>query len=121
MSCLRENKHRHVTVEMIADYLMDKGDSVGQTTIYRNLDNMVKNGAVLKFIAPEGMYACYQYLEQNDDHPDGCHLVCTDCGRMTRLDCNYLNQFTVHILEEHGFNLDSARTILYGKCQRCNE
>ncbi|MGI6005278.1 MAG: Fur family transcriptional regulator [Christensenellales bacterium] len=119
LSCLRENGDRHVTVETIMDYLKNRGETVGQTTVYRNLDKLVRDGAVIKFTAPQGMHACYQYLEPGE-HPDCYHLICTSCGHMTHLDCRHINVFTAHMQQEHGFHLDSARTVLYGRCERCN-
>ncbi|MBU5425951.1 transcriptional repressor [Tissierella pigra] len=119
ISYLQENKDRHVTVEMIADYLNNKGESVGQTTIYRNLDKLVKDGIVLKFIEPEDMRSHYQYLEKSYDNSDYYHLICVGCGQGVRLNCNHINELTIHMQEKHGFNLDRDRTILYGYCEEC--
>lgn len=119
LSCLRENQDRHVTVEMIVDYLNGKGDPVGQTTVYRNLDKLVQDGIVLKFTAPEGLRACYQYLEQPGDHLNHYHLVCIECGQMIHLNCNHIDRLAAHIREEHCFNLDIFKTVLYGRCESC--
>lgn len=119
LSCLHENQGRHVTVEMIIDYLKDKNESVGQTTVYRNLDKLVKDGVVLKFAAPGGMGACYEYLEQLQSHLNHYHLVCVECGQTIHLHCNHIDQLSAHIQEEHHFSLDGLKTILYGRCESC--
>ncbi len=119
LNCLRENRQRHLTAEMIVDDLKDRGEPVGQTTVYRNLEKMVKDGMLLKFAAPGGMHACYQYLESPEDHLNHHHLVCVGCGQLIHLSCGHIDELTAHIQEEHGFHLDSFKTIFYGCCESC--
>lgn len=104
---------------MILDYLRAKGNSVGQTTVYRNLDKLVKDGVVFKLPAPDGLCAWYQYLEQPEDRLNHYHLVCTKCGHIVHLNCKHIAEFTMHIHEKHHFNLDSLQPILYGRCESC--
>jgi Fur family ferric uptake transcriptional regulator len=117
LSCLKENRGRLVTAEMIADHLEKEGNPVGQTTIYRHLDKLVKNGRVLKLSAPNGSYSCYRYLAPSEER--GYHLVCVDCGRTSLLDCGHMDNFDAHIRLEHGFDLDHGKAILYGHCKGC--
>jgi Fur family ferric uptake transcriptional regulator len=114
--CLIENKDRHMTIDQIREYLKEKGASIGQTTIYRNLDKLVQEGVVLKYIT-EGMSACYQYAERSCQNH--YHLICVDCGRMIHLQCDYLDELSSHIRDEHRFKLDNFKTVLYGHCDTC--
>jgi len=119
ISCLRNNKAEHITVDKIMGYLKAQGASVGQTTIYRNLDKLVEDGIVLKYAADEGRGSCYQYVEQAGRCPTFYHLVCIDCGEMTHLQCSFLDELSEHIHVGHQFSLDKFKTVLYGHCNTC--
>lgn len=117
LDCLIANSHRHVTVDDVAACLLQRGETVGKTTIYRYLEKLVEEGRVRKFIA-EGESACFQYSSD-----DGCsrhfHLKCLACGRLIHLECGYLSQLESHIYEEHHFIVHSGRTVFYGLCADC--
>ncbi len=121
LSCLKKHKKEHFTAEKVHVYLKEQGTSVGQTTVYRNLDKLVKEGVVIKYAGGEGQGACYQYIE----HPESCathyHLICADCGRMIHLHCEYLDEVTAHLLEYHQFSMDKFKTVIYGLCRRCED
>ncbi len=119
LSCLRENKAQHISVDKIMELLKAEGSSVGQTTVYRNLDALVKDGIVLKYTVAEGIGACYQYAEQSERCSTHYHLVCIDCGQMIHLQCKFLDEISTHIHDEHQFNLDNFKTVLYGYCSKC--
>ena len=119
LSCLRENKDNHVTVDDIMDYLKDKGAAVGKTTVYRSLDNFVKEGIVQKYNAVERMGACYQYVGQSGTCRSHYHLVCMDCGDMIHLECNYMDDLSNHMSDNHDFSLDKFKTVFYGHCNKC--
>lgn len=118
LSCLQENKGRHITVEMIMEYLKAKGEPVGQTTVYRSLDILVNEGMVFKYNVPEGMGACYQYAEQADC-TNHYHLTCVQCGQLIHLQCEFFDKLSKHIHSEHSFQIDSFKTVIYGHCSRC--
>ena len=120
LSCLKENADRHITAEMIVSFLKDRGEPVGQTTVYRYLERLIQDSRVMKFAGPEGACACYQYVEQPENHRNHYHLVCVGCGRMIHLDCNQMDVLRKHMLSEHRFVLDSLKTILYGRCESCS-
>ena len=48
--CSMEGKH--VTVSDICKYFKSQGISIGTTTVYRQLDRMVEQGLVAKYVAP---------------------------------------------------------------------
>ena len=120
LSCLKENKSQHITAEGIMDSLKYRGEPVGQTTVYRNLDKLVKEGLVIRY-APHalGVGACYQYVGGTEICSPCCHLICTDCGCTTHLECEYLNDLSRHMRDNHNFNLDNNKTVLYGLCNKC--
>ena len=40
---------------------------------------------------------------------------------LEKLDCGFIRRMEAHIEKEHGFTLDSGRTVLYGLCGRCGK
>ena len=54
---LRSMGGRHVTVNDIRAYFLSQGKSIGTTTIYRQLDNMVSDGLINKYTLDESSAA----------------------------------------------------------------
>lgn len=117
MECLKNNLDKCITVEQIEKYLIERNLKVGIVTIYRYLDKLNKEGLVNKYISEKGNQTSYQYLD-NDHCNNHFHLKCTNCGKIIHLDCNEIN---CHIKEEHNFDVDNSKTIIYGKCINCKK
>lgn len=112
---------RHVTVAELVRHLQDSGTPVGTATVYRNLEQLVSEGLVRKYLLDEKSGACYQYMDGAvhlcQEH---FHLKCTRCGRLFHVGCDYLNTLGEHLLEHHGFVVDHTKTVLYGTCAECS-
>lgn len=119
LSCLRKNRSLPVSAEKIMEYLKAEGESVGLTTVYRNLNRLAGEGLVLRYAPVEGMGARYQFVEHPDDHSSYYHLICTECGQMTDFRCEYIDDLFVHMHDRHQFDLDKRKTLLYGICHNC--
>ena len=55
-------KGKHVTVSDICKYFKSQGSSIGITTVYRQLDRMVEQGLVAKYVVDGTSSACFEYL-----------------------------------------------------------
>lgn len=119
LNCLKAHRSEHVTAESILTCLKQEGASVGQTTVYRNLDRLIREGAVAKYAGSEGQGACFQYLGCEEDCAAHYHLVCAGCGQMLHLQCEYLDEMTAHVLKHHQFSIDRYKTVIYGLCNQC--
>ncbi|MCQ2527986.1 MAG: transcriptional repressor [Saccharofermentans sp.] len=114
---------KHFNVCDIHDHFLSSGKNIGTTTIYRQLDRMVDEGLVAKYVLEPGSPACFEYMSP-DKHVKGevCfHLRCEVCGRLIHMHCDELDGITDHIMEEHGFRVNPLRTVFYGVCQECME
>lgn len=123
LSYLQENEGKHITVNDVYEHLKEKNLCVGQTTIYRNLEKLVDNGLVNKYIVDINMPACFEYINP-ESHVcnDICfHMRCEKCGTLIHTHCDELKSIISHIQAEHNFILDPKRTVLYGICDRCRE
>ncbi len=116
---LIDHKDGHVTADQITRHLRSQECSIGKATVYRYLDRLVSQGQVRKFLLEEGASACYQYVEEPGQCQEHFHLKCVTCGALIHLHCDYLSQLGQHIAQEHGFLIDSSRTVFYGQCAAC--
>ena len=114
---LMEKTHQaHVTAEEVHRRLEREGVRMGLTTVYRQLERLVEEGAVRKIYGDRSGF-CYQLA--GDACREHYHMVCTACGKLAHLDCDVAEGLFRHITEHHGFAVDLGRTVLYGSCADC--
>ena len=113
----------HVTAAQVRDYFRAQGKDIGTATIYRQLERMVSEGLVSKYIIDSKSSACFAYIGESEHVQDSVcfHCKCEKCGRLIHLDCDELRDIQTHLLEHHGFAWDTGRTVFYGLCDRCRE
>lgn len=108
------------TAEALWFALKAEGETVGKTTVYRQLEQMAASGEARKAIAPDGA-ARYQYVEDASACTEHLHCQCVECGRLYHVDCAYLADLEAHLQREHGFGLNRAQTVLVGRCAACQK
>lgn len=123
LSYLQSMQGSHVTVHDIHAYFKSKNISVGTTTIYRHLDRMVAEGIVAKYVVDEKSSACFEYLgDKSHCHPTVYfHCKCEKCGKLIHLHCKELEAVYLHLLNDHGFQVDAPRSVIYGLCEDCQQ
>lgn len=114
----RENREKAVTAADVYEHIQTISEKANKTTVYRNLDRLVSEGRLLKYVTDDGRMASY-ILKENVCCGEHLHLQCSECGRVLHLDCGYMDEFIRHISSEHGFDLSCASSILYGCCNEC--
>jgi Fur family ferric uptake transcriptional regulator len=84
---------------------------------------MVKQGIVAKYTIEGTSSACFEYVGESDDcEPLNCyHCKCEKCGRLIHVQCEEVAHLGQHMLEEHGFEVDTLRTVFYGICGECRK
>ena len=113
----------HITANDVCEYFRERGDHIGQSTIYRRLEALVDEGIVNKYVFDPATPACFEYMGA-DSHVDAevCyHCKCEKCGRLIHLHCDELESIQAHLLKEHQFRLDPVRTVFYGLCETCRK
>ena len=89
LTFLKSVQGRHVTVNEICDFFREKGISIGTTTIYRQLEKMVKEGLVAKYVIDGSSSACFEYIGDHGEEHENCyHCKCEKCGKLIHLQCN---------------------------------
>ncbi len=114
---LQDHASRYLSVDDIYAMLREQGVEVGRTTVYRTLEAFVGEGLVSKATMPDGGESRYRLVEPG--HEEAGRLVCLDCGRVISIDCAAFQEFSRHVRSDHDFDVDLARTVLYGRCSAC--
>ena len=110
----------HVTAGDICAHFRAQGRAVGTATVYRQLERMVSEGTVSKYIIDESTGACFAYIGSDAHCADSCyHCKCERCGRLIHMECAELNHIAAHLKADHGFRLNPMRTVFYGVCADC--
>ncbi len=113
-------KGNHVTVNQIAEFFRTQNTSMGITTIYRHLDNLVREGQVKKYLLDGITGACFQYIDRDNTSHTQYHLKCEGCGELFHTQCNVIDELAHHMGDSHNFELNTGKTIFYGKCGNCS-
>lgn len=115
LNCLKVNSDKHMTIEQIDEAL---NHEVPLASIYRNMDDLVAEGIVRKYVIDRNNSACYQIIDDGNEH-NHFHLLCTKCGKLIHLECHEVDHLLKHISDEHSFSIDISKVTLYGLCEDC--
>lgn len=110
---------RHVTAADVCAYCAEQGAAISQATVYRQLESLVDEGLVHKYIIDGGSPACFEYAGPESPAAGCFHCKCEKCGRLIHLSCPELEGVREHLESRHQFRLDPLRTVFYGLCDQC--
>lgn len=116
---IRRQSRGCATASELTEALHARGDRVGMTTVYRQLERLEQRGLVHKILTPEGCY--YQYCEAKAHGQDCILLKCERCGAIAHADCRHLGELYDHLAQSHGFRVNRRKTLFYGLCAQCRE
>ena len=119
LNYLKDNKDSNITAEEILNYFEDAGTKLGKATVYRYLNDLVKQNVIKKYMVEGRNCSCYQYVEEQNCS-EHYHLKCEKCNKIIHLECEEFKEVQNHIAQEHNFELDSVKTVLYGICKECS-
>ena len=116
---LRATPGQHHTAAQLREHFAAEQKAIGTTTIYRQLEKLVEEGTIRKYVLGTGDSACYEYVESPVACTQHFHCKCEKCGRLIHLDSHALREIRGHLQRDYGFSWDSGRTVFYGICDRC--
>ena len=111
----------HITVAQVRDYFRTQGRDIGTATIYRQLEKMVDDGLVNKYIIDSTSSACFAYVGESGHLRDSVcfHCKCEKCGKLIHMHCDELESIQQHLMESHHFAMNPLKTVFYGICEEC--
>jgi Fe2+ or Zn2+ uptake regulation protein len=101
--------------------LLDAGERLPQSSVYRNLA-VLEQAGVLHRIVASGDFARFELAEDLTEHHH--HLICARCGSVEDFTApasleRTLGRAVSAIEAEHGFSADRHRLDLIGLCADC--
>lgn len=97
-----------------------KAEGVGESTVYRLMKGLVDEGKVRRFVCGNNRRFYYQ-AAKDEKCGHHMHLKCLSCGKMVHLSGFVSDFIEKNILAANRFALDGQMTLLYGKCENCQE
>jgi Fe2+ or Zn2+ uptake regulation protein len=106
----------HVTADDVAETVRGEIGSISVQAVYDALGALTDNG-LLRRIEPAGSPTRYENRVGDNHH----HLICRACGRMVDVDCAVGDAPCLTAGEDHGYEIDEAEVIYWGRCPACVE
>lgn len=113
---LKNNSETHVSINNIYEALKD---SVGKTTIYRIINNLIEKCLVTKIPLENGQGFCYKYNSKNENCNKHYHLICENCNKLYHFKSEEVAKVSKEAEKNEDFKIDSNRIVFYGICKDC--
>jgi Fur family transcriptional regulator, ferric uptake regulator len=107
----RDRNHR--CAEELAAEVDALAPGVNLSTIYCNLDELVRLGVVDRTHLGGGAAT---YSLASAAH---CHLVCEQCGSVTEVPTELFRELAEALAAKYGFAIDTERFAVLGRCANC--
>jgi Fur family ferric uptake transcriptional regulator len=113
LTAVRDYPHAD-TDTIIGAVRADLGD-VSHQAVYDVLRVLTSAGLVRR-IQPPGSVARYESRTADNHH----HVVCRSCGAIADVDCAVGHAPCLTASEDHGFVIDEAEVVYWGRCPTCS-
>jgi Fur family ferric uptake transcriptional regulator len=105
----------HLGVEGVAAGVRDRVGHVSLQAVYDALHALTAAGLVRR-IEPTGSPARFEGRVADNHH----HIVCRSCGAVADVDCAVGDAPCLTASDDHGYAIDEAEVIYWGRCPRCS-
>ncbi|MEV0383003.1 Fur family transcriptional regulator [Nonomuraea sp. NPDC050643] len=105
----------HLGVEELASGVRDRVGHISLQAVYEALHALTAAGLVRR-IEPAGSPARFEGRVGDNHH----HIVCRSCGAVADVDCVVGHAPCLHASNDHGFSIDEAEVIFWGRCPDCS-
>jgi Fe2+ or Zn2+ uptake regulation protein len=104
----------HITADGVAEIVRTKIGAISRQSVYDALGMLVKEGLIRR-IQPAGSPARFEARAGDNHH----HVICRICGRTADVDCAVGAAPCLTAADDHGFEVDEAEVIYWGRCPKC--
>ncbi|HVO53153.1 MAG TPA: Fur family transcriptional regulator [Solirubrobacterales bacterium] len=108
------HQHPHAETSTIVEAVRTDLGEVSVQAVYDVLRALTEAG-LLRRIEPAGSVARYESRVDDNHH----HLICRSCGAIADVDCAAGATPCLTASENHGFEIDEAEVIYWGRCPEC--
>lgn len=104
----------HASAEAVLQGVREEIGSISRQSVYDAL-NTLSDVGLLRRIQPMGSTVRYETRTRDNHH----HVICRSCGRAEDVDCAVGQRPCLTASEAHGFDIDEAEVIYWGRCPDC--
>ena len=104
----------HGTADDIEALVRAEIGAISRQAVYDALGVLTDRGLIRR-IQPARSPARYEDRVDDNHH----HLVCRDCGRTVDVDCTAGTRPCLQVTDDHGFAVDEAEVVFWGRCPDC--
>jgi Fur family ferric uptake transcriptional regulator len=116
LQVLARNRDRHLSAEDLHLLLQQQGAEIGIATVYRTLDLLTELNIIHKVDFGDG---CKRFEFTPQHRHRHHHLICLQCGDVTEVKEDFLNQLEEAIEAEHNFRILDHSVKFLGHCVKC--
>ncbi|WP_238419912.1 Fur family transcriptional regulator [Gordonia sp. 'Campus'] len=102
------------SAQELHEILKARGESIGLTTVYRNLQALSQSGQIDVLWDGSGETR-YRHCSSGHHH----HLVCRDCGTTVEVQAEPVERWAAKIAAQHGFTDINHTVEVFGRCADC--
>lgn len=114
LNAVSELKGAHPTAEEVYNHLYNKYPTVSKSTVYRNLNILIKQGEILRVEVPCGADRMDANINLH------YHICCENCGRVDDIKMSYIDNIR-NIQDTSGYVVNSCKIVFTGLCPICNK
>ncbi|GAA4677818.1 Fur family transcriptional regulator [Gordonia humi] len=105
-----------LSAQQLHDKLRDRGESIGLTTVYRNLQALTEAEQIDAIWDGSGETR-YRHCSTGHHH----HLVCRECGNTVEVQADPVERWAAKIAAENDFSDISHTVEIFGTCAECSK
>lgn len=110
-----DDVHGHLSPTEILIQVQERLPGINESTIYRTLDLLVREGLILETHLGSGQIV-YEVAHSNHHH-----LLCRNCGREEVIKGEELADLYAHFERHTGYTIDSVHMTFFGLCPECQK
>ncbi|MBK5216369.1 MAG: transcriptional repressor [Propionibacteriales bacterium] len=114
VSSILDDLDDFASAQEIHDALKQRGESIGLSTVYRNLQALSEAAEIDALRGDDGE-VLYRQCSVGHHH----HLVCRDCGRTVEVEGPAVERWASKQAEAHGFTAVAHTLEIFGTCADC--
>ena len=117
ISFLRMGSEHSFTLVEICEAIARDGK--GQSTVYRLVSELVREGSVRRISDGKTRHCTYQYVG-GAECKSHLHLKCRECGKLIHLGKAISSKLLSEVYSAGGFTVEGGG-MLFGKCKECSK
>jgi Fur family ferric uptake transcriptional regulator len=105
----------HVPVDALVAQVRSRDPRISVATVYRTMKLLSECGLAVPRRFEDG-HTRYEPASHRGHHD---HLICTGCGRIVEFENERIEDLQRRVARSHGFEVESHKLELYGRCADC--